>query len=185
LKQKPDDAVTELNARFKEHGVGYQLENGQIVRVDSQLLHANVVKPALALLSDPSFAGPNDEFLGAYDHHRHGRQEECLVDCLKAFESTMKVICDQRGWTYDKNRDTVSKLIEIVFNGGLIAPHVQSEFTALRGILESGLPPTRNRNAGHGQGATVRTVPAHIATYALHTTAANILFLVESHKAMP
>jgi hypothetical protein len=31
----------------------------------------------------------------------------------------------------------------------------------------------------------VRTVPAHIATYALHTTAANILFLVESHKAMP
>ncbi len=185
LKQTPEEAIDELNARFKEHGVGYQFENGQIVRVDSQLLHAEIVKPALALLHDKAFAGPNDEFLKAHEHHRHGRQEECLVDCLKAFESTMKVICDKRGWPYDKNKDTVSKLIDVVFTRGLIAPHVQGEFTALRGILESGLPPTRNRNAGHGQGARVRTVPPYLAAYALHTTAANIVFLVEAHKALP
>lgn len=34
-----DDAISQLNARFKEHGVGYQFVNQQIVRVDSELIH--------------------------------------------------------------------------------------------------------------------------------------------------
>ena len=45
----PSDAIEELNNRFKEHGVGYQLTNGQIIRIDSEFIHAEVVKPALNL----------------------------------------------------------------------------------------------------------------------------------------
>ena len=31
-----DDAIKELNYRFKEHGVGYQYESGKIIRIDSR-----------------------------------------------------------------------------------------------------------------------------------------------------
>jgi hypothetical protein len=69
-KCEPNDAINELNARFKEHGVGYQYETGQLVKIDSQLIHAEVVKPALLLLrSDKCFKGANDEFLKAHEHY--------------------------------------------------------------------------------------------------------------------
>lgn len=176
-------AVAELNTRFKEHSVGYQFENGKIVRVDSRVAHEEVVKPALALLADPVFAGPNQEFLRAHEHHRHGREEECLVDCLKAFESTMKVICDRRGWPYETTA-TASKLIKVVFDNKLLPDHLQSEFTGLRAMLESGVPTVRNKTAGHGQGAQVRQVPGYLAAFVLHSTAANILLLVAADRAL-
>jgi hypothetical protein len=54
-KITPDEAIDELNARFREHGVGYQYESGNIIRVDSQIIHSEAVKPVLHLLSDDRF----------------------------------------------------------------------------------------------------------------------------------
>ena len=50
----PEDAVSELNDRFKRHGVGYSYEPNlhKIVRIDSQFVHSDMVKPALAVLSE-------------------------------------------------------------------------------------------------------------------------------------
>src|ERR1700730_9545592 len=53
----PAEGLVELNDRFLGAGVGYQFENGQIIRVDSQCVHAEVVKEALRLLCDPEFRG--------------------------------------------------------------------------------------------------------------------------------
>ena len=39
-KIEPDDAVLELNERFKENGIGYQFESNELIRVDSEFLHA-------------------------------------------------------------------------------------------------------------------------------------------------
>jgi hypothetical protein len=39
-QQKGVDAIEEINGRFEQHSVGYQFENGQIIRVDSKLPHA-------------------------------------------------------------------------------------------------------------------------------------------------
>ena len=44
------DTIEEMNQRFRENGVGYQYENDQIIRVDSEFIHAEAVKPALQLL---------------------------------------------------------------------------------------------------------------------------------------
>ena len=62
-KLLPDDAIAELNHRFREHGVGYQYEYGMTMRVDSQLIHEEIVRPALYMLSDPMYEGANAEFL--------------------------------------------------------------------------------------------------------------------------
>ena len=58
-----DAAIEELNTRFREHAVGYAFESGEIIRVDSQFLHAEAVTAALKLLADPKYAGAEKEFL--------------------------------------------------------------------------------------------------------------------------
>jgi hypothetical protein len=68
-----DQAISELNARFLEHGVGFQFESGEIIRVDSKFVRSEVVKPVLQILSDKKYAGANDEFLRAHEHYRHQR----------------------------------------------------------------------------------------------------------------
>ncbi|MEH1773897.1 STM4504/CBY_0614 family protein [Nostoc sp.] len=180
----PTEAIETLNYRFREHGVGYQYESGEIIRVDSQIIHAEAVKPVLHLLSDTRFQGANEEFLKAHEHYRHERYKECLVECLKAFESTMKTICDIQGWTYQPG-DTAKNLINLCFQNNLIPTYLQTQVTSLKSSLESGVPTMRNKNAGHGQGSQPLTVPQHFAAYQLHMTASTILFLLEAEKALP
>jgi hypothetical protein len=183
-RQDEEDAISEVNARFREHGVGYQYESGKIIRVDSQLIHSEVVKPALALLTAPEYAGANAEFLKAFEHYRKGDTKECLNECLKAFESTMKAICTKRKWAF-KPTDAAKELIDVCLKNDLIPPLIQSHIGGVRAALESGIPTIRNRLSGHGQGTQVVTVPEHYASYMLHLTATTIQFLVESEKALP
>ena len=68
----PKDAVQELNERFRQAGVGYRFESGKIVRIDSELIHSEVVQPALGYLQQRGFEGPRDEFLKAHAHYRAG-----------------------------------------------------------------------------------------------------------------
>lgn len=175
----PSKAVDELNYRFREHGVGYQVEGFKLVKVSATYTHEAIVKPALALLHAAQYEGADGEFRKAHEHYRHGRHEEAITECLKALESTLKVICGRRGWRFDE-RATARQLIEIVFQNGLIPDYLDGQFKALRGALESGIPAIRNRMGGHGAGAKPRRVPEHLVAYALHLTAAAILFLAES-----
>jgi len=180
----PDDAINELNRRFREHGVGFQFESGEIIRVDSHLLHSEAVKPTLRFLAEPGFEGANQEYLSAHEHYRHRRYPEALTDGLKALESTMKAICDKRKWSYDKSA-TAKQLIAVVLDKELVPPFLQTHFASLRSGLESGVPTIRNKLGGHGQGAAPRVVPEHIVSYHLHLTASTILLLVECDKALP
>lgn len=182
-KLSPDDAIAELNHRFREHGVGFQYESGTMMRVDSQLIHAEVVRPALSMLADSMYEGANAEFLSAHEHYRTRKYKECLNDCLKAFESTLKAICTKRGWDYGAG-DTAKRLLEIVFERELIPVFMQAHFTALRSSLEAGVPTVRNRLSGHGQGTEELAVPESVAAYVLHLTAANVLLLTRAHSEM-
>ncbi len=183
-KLEPDKAITELNLRFKEHGVGYQYESGELLRIDSQYMHAEAVKPTLTVLRSKYYKGANEEFLKAHEHYRHGRHKECLVEALKAFESTMKAICEKRKWPYQQT-DTAKILIDICLKNGLIPAYMQTQFSSLRSMLESGVPTIRNKLGGHGQGSQPVSVPEPLVRYALHLTATNILFLGDSEEALP
>jgi hypothetical protein len=179
LIQRPKNAIAELNFRFREAGVGYQFENGQIIRVDSQYIHAGAVKPALLLLSDPRFQGPHEEFLHAHElfrtakPHDDQQRKDAIAGALKAFESTLKVICDLNGWDHAPSAATAA-LIKIVLEKGPIPPFLQSSL--------EGLATLRNNIGGHGQGGQMRDVPSHMAAYALHLAASNIVMLVEAFK---
>jgi hypothetical protein len=174
---EPDDAIKELNDRFKEHGFGYQFE-GEMIRVDSTYAHSEITKPTISLLNDKKFSGANDEYLKAHEHYRQGRNKECLTECLKAFESTMKIISQEKGWVYNQT-DTAKKLIQICFQNGLVPTFTQNQFTSLQNLLESGIPTIRNKLGGHGQGQVPQKVDDEMTRYALNLTGTNIIFLVE------
>lgn len=178
-KQKPQDAVNEINERMKRDGFGYEYIDGIIIKVDQGFVHAEVTKPALFLLS--KFEGARLEFLNAHEHYRHSRYEECLTDCNKSLESLLKHICDIQGWSYGKG--TVNALIPICMDKGLFPKYLQTELSSLSTLISQGVSSIRNNESGHGQGSTVRELPKHLVSYTLHLTASNILFLGECYES--
>ncbi|WP_418026234.1 STM4504/CBY_0614 family protein [Paenibacillus sp. JJ1722] len=176
----PQKAIKELNYRFRESGVGYQFEAGELIRVDSSLIHEELTKPVISLLYNLEFQGAEDEYLKAHKHYREGRYKEAIAEALKSFESTMKTICVRMNWEF-KPSDTSNKLIDLLVKKELIPLYMQQHFNSLRSTLESGVPVLRNKTSGHGQGEETVEIPEHYASYALHLSASNILFLAKCY----
>ncbi len=163
--------------------MGYQFEQGKIFRVDSELIHSEVVRPALQYLNEPGFEGPKDEFMKAHSHYRAGETKDAITNANNAFESTLKVVCEKRKWSYPSGA-TAGVLLKTVRKHGLLPDYLDNSFDQLAATLHSGLPKVRNEQGGHGQGSEPRSTPNYVAAYALHLAAAKILFIVEAHNAM-
>lgn len=174
-----DVAVSEINYRLRQAGVGYQFQDGHLIRVDSQYIHAEIVKPALALLGGAEFSGPREEFLAAHLHHRRGEHRQAVSMAANALESTLKAVFDKKRWAYNKGA-RISDLLKVARANRLWPDYLDTSFDQLVATLQSGLPKIRDNDASHGQGAVPREVPAPIAAYALHLAASKIVFIVES-----
>lgn len=142
-----DKTVEELNYRFKQHNLGYEFVNGEVIRIDNKLLHQEVIKPALRLLYEENFDGAEEEFRKAFEYRRKGDNKNAILEAGKAFESTMKTICDKKSYTYDKAKDTAKKLIEILESNNFYPSYMSSHMANLRTTLGSGLPVVRNKQA--------------------------------------
>lgn len=160
----PKEAVSELNERFRENGIGFQYDNGEIIRIDSQYLHAEATKPALSLLHSEGFVVAEDDFLGAHEHYRASRYKEAIAEAQKALESTLKAICKAHKWEHPANANA-KQLLDMVFTKGLIPIEVTHHIGNLRAALE----------------LDVTGVPGYVAAFALHLAASSIVLLVNAH----
>lgn len=174
-------AIDEINYRLRQACVGYQLEGSRLIRVDSQYVHAEIVKPALALLAGQNFEGPRQESLAAHQHFRAGEHRQAVAMAANAVESTLKAIFDQKGWVY-QNGARISDLVKVARANALWPDYLDASFDQLVATLQSGLPKIRDNDASHGQGATPKKVPSYIAAYALHLAASKIVFISEAAK---
>ncbi len=182
-QQTGTEAIEEINGRFEQHAVGYQYENRHIIRIDSKLTHAEIIKPALLLLSASIFQKANDDFMTAHRHYRAKEFKDCVTSAHRTFESMLKAICETEKWEYGKG-DGASELITKVSVKGLFTHDFDKSFTAYVGMLKAGLPSVRNDAGAHGEGLATAAVTAQIARFALNLTASNIIFLGESYDAM-
>jgi hypothetical protein len=175
--------IEELNLRFRQNGIGYQYEGEQIIRVDDQYIHAEIVKPAIAALScNAAFKTANDEFMAAHKHYRDGANKDAVVAANRAFESTLKAICAVKGWTYESSA-RATDLIKVVRKHGLFPDYLDSAFDSYIAAMKSGLPGVRNEAGGHGGAPGDPQVPEYIAAYAIHLSAANIVLVIEAVNA--
>ena len=168
IRISPEDAGDELNERFRRAGFGYRYEGGQIFRIDTEFMHREATVPALRVLSDPRFSGADQEFHAAYDHLKAGEYRDCAVDANNALESTMKAICDAKGWTYEKGA-RASDLVKLLRREGFFPDFVVLSLEQLLATLKSGLPVVRNEIGGHGQGSAPVEVPEYMAVYAFES----------------
>ena len=177
--QEADDALDEINFRFRDAGVGYQIEEGELIRLDSQYAHAAIIKPALALLNRPGFAGSQAEFLTAHAHLRAGRNKEAITEAAKSFESLMKAVCDGKGWEYAEGA-RASDLLKVLRAHKLWPDYLDASFDQLVATLASGLPKVRDKTSAHGQGSTLKVAPQYLASYAINRAASKMLLIVEA-----
>lgn len=179
-RQRIAEAREELNRRFQEHAVGYSYANGQIIRKDGEFIHDSIVKPCLRVLAGKEYRGAQEEFLRGHEHYRKGDMKEAMNECVKAFESVMKTICDRRKWRYG-DRATAKTLVRVCLGHELIPSLWQDHFTSLQSLLQVGV--ARNKLSAHGQGTVPVEVPRHLAAFVLHMTAAAIVFLAEAEAS--
>jgi hypothetical protein len=161
-----------------EASVGYQFESGQIIQMTDQLIHKEVVIPALILISQPRFKVVQDKFLRGHRSFRSKDYEQCLIECHKSLESTLKIIAAERNWGTSENANA-GVLISAAFASGFIPEFMQSQFSALRSMLDSAVPTIRNKSAAHGQGNNPRKVSSSLARFQLNQTAVAIRFLID------
>lgn len=148
----------------------------KVLRKDEKLLHAEAVKPCLEALSDPRFSTANDELLSAFDEHRQGNYGDAVTDAGSAFESVLKTICTHKGWLYDKDKDTCSKLLDVCRANGLFHPFYKP-------ILD-GTGTIRNKiGDAHGKGpAPEYQATKELADHMLYTVCNNINLLISLAK---
>jgi hypothetical protein len=181
-QDRPANRIDEVNYRLREAGMGYQFESGRPTRVDSQLIHQDIVKPALSLLSRPGFEGAQQEFLNAHAHYRSGQNKEAVAMAANALESTFKAIFVIKSWEYNKGA-RISDLVKVAKLNALWPNYLDNSFDQLVATLQNGLPKIRDNDASHGQGSTPKEVPSYLTAYALHLAASKIVFLVAAADA--
>lgn len=179
IEQDSQEALDEINYRFRRSSFGFQFIDGLAMRVDSEFLHEEVIKPALRILNRAGFEGAREEFLAAHRHYRNGDLKEAITEAAKSFESVMKAICDQKGWIYPKGA-RASDLLKIIRANHLWPEYLDSSFDQLVATLVSGLPKIRNDNGAHGQGSVSRQTPNYVAAYAIHLAASKIVLMTEA-----
>jgi hypothetical protein len=168
-----------LNKRFRANGIGLEFVEDRFIKIDSTILHVEAVRPALMLMHNTGFSGPLDEYLEAHEQYRNGDNKAAVTSAAKAFESTMKTICQANGWSTGKG--TAAALIQALFDNQFLPNYYQTQLNSLKTTIE-GLPTVRNNNTGHGQGANVVNIPDHLTQYALNLAGANITLLIKIHN---
>ena len=143
----------------------------RIILVDEEVTHREAIVPSLSMLTAPNFKKAHLEFLGAIEDYRKGDYSDCLTKCCSAFESVLKVICQRKKWQFSDN-DTAGALLAIVIGN-----------SDLEGFFEQPLmliATMRNRlSSSHGAGSKDRTAERHVAQYAVTSTAAAIVLLIQ------
>jgi hypothetical protein len=182
IKMGPSDFSAELNQRFLENSLGYQIENGQIIRVDSKIIHDQIIKPSLFLLFDTKFSQANKEFLVAHEHLKNKKYSDAIVSAQRAFESTLKSIAHEMGVNYDRG-SRVTDLIKILRSNDLFPAYLGAGFDSYVSMIKTGLPEIRNNAGGHGLSPKDQAVEDFIANYAIQMSAINIILFVEAYKA--
>ena len=138
--ERTNDNIDEINDKFRLAGFGYEFVDDRFIRIDSQLAHKQIVKPALLLLADIAYSVADSEYRSSHEHFRHGRYAECLVDCCKAFESVMKVIC-QIKYGVDKSKETVGSLVAFLKAQNFFPEFLGEHINQFTGMLTSTVNP--------------------------------------------
>jgi len=173
------NAVSDLNTRFQQAALGYQMEGAQLIRIDSKFAHSEVVLPALVLLGTKGFEQADRHFRDAHKHYRHREYAAAITEAGKAFEAALKAVCAAKSWKYESGA-TAGNLVTVVVKNGLFPAWLGDGLTTYVAMMKTGLPTVRNETGAHGAAPDAEPVHENLARYALHMSASNLLLVMEA-----
>jgi len=130
-------AVSELNHRFREAGIPFHYHNGIIQRGADAVVESEIHEPFWRVLNDPKWRNVDVDMKEAIDR-RDQQGRDAALYALKALESTVKIISDDKGWTKGSERGAANYIDNLVSssNGRFIevweSEHLKALFRDLR-----------------------------------------------------
>ncbi len=143
----------------------------KVIMKESQLVHSQIIAPALQFLKHPDYLNANNEFLEALEDYRKDDYKDCLTKCCSSFESVMKIICQNKGWTYEQ-KNTAKPLVDIIIKNTDLEPFFEQTLIIVA-ILRNKL------SSVHGDGVITKEISPQIAEYAINMTASSMLMLLK------
>jgi hypothetical protein len=136
-------AINELNARFVQARAPLNYHNGFIQISKDSLSTRTVETPFWNLVADPKWKNVDTDMKEAFDR-RDGGTRDPAFHAVRALESTIKIISDDKGWTHGKERGA-HNYIDNLSSNGFVADW---EATALKHLFRFVRNPL-----GHGPGS--------------------------------
>jgi hypothetical protein len=186
-----DYCVFHVNEIFREEGLSYVLtpysesdvidpvtgrkvslkrHYPQIILVDNQLTHQEIVVPALNLLANPALSDVNQELLEAFHHVRTKKYADAITLAASSLESMFKVLFKREKMTLPKNA-ALGNLVTEFLNQNKLPKYYENSFFAVSKI--------RNEiSTSHGRAGQQINPPTFCeAEHVVHLVASNIMFL--------
>ncbi len=168
MEEKLKEFSLNINAIFARDGIAWKLEKGRIVRVLDPKI-TKQIKEVSALLADPRFKGPDEQYekaLGHLNRRPIPDEENCAKDAIGALEGVANIIVGKTG----KQLNELLKKEPQYING--IHPTIREAIDkvyAYRGVTPG---------VSHAQIGPATMDPAD-AIWVLAFSSATILYLVE------
>jgi len=186
--QAEQPGVNRINAILLSEGIGFEftpyvqrqndrewvVEYPEGIVKTNELVQQNIIAPTFDLLRGSRWATTNAELLAALHHFREGNWREAIWRAGGAFETALKTICNEKQWTYQHNKATLTDLLQLCRDHNLFF-----DFYNNNGVLLAG-GHIRNKMSGHGpepQAAQQYPATREYADHMIHVTCANILLV--------
>jgi hypothetical protein len=158
-----------LNALFETHRFGYRFVSGEAQRMDSPLLHIEVVGPALIASQRAGWSEVEERYRSAILHHRGGDTAKALTDANAATESALKAV-GMRG-------NATGDLTGAFRRSPMLAPYGDRVAGQLKVLTDNLMIWRSNFGDAHGGGPGAADAPPELAALAIHWAGAYIVFL--------
>ncbi|MBW8470414.1 MAG: hypothetical protein K0M67_19275 [Thiobacillus sp.] len=113
--------VDELNERFRQAGMPLHYHNGYIQITQDEVVQTHIEYPFWLLVKEPQWRNVSIDMAEAIDRRDTGGRDPSFY-AAKALESTIKIICEIKGWTTGNEKGVSDYLnhLESKANGALI-----------------------------------------------------------------
>ena len=180
---KGKSSYEELNIIFREEGIAWQISPPHMTYPatmnpypNSEILD-NVVNPVLAILTKPEWVAVDAEVRGAIKDFKKGDYKNTIAGGRRALESTLKTICNRKGWSYNP-KGGLAKLLTVVIDKGLFPDPVAGTSNCYHGAMLNTTGTIGNNVGAHGQSQIVTITQAQ-ANH-LMVTLCNIQLAIEN-----
>lgn len=108
-----DNAVIEMNARFRQANMRLSYHNGLIQVSDDALVEEQVERPFWTIVSQPKWQNVDQLIKEAIDR-RDRSERDSVTPAMQALESVIKIISTDKGWNTGKEKGAANFIDNLV-----------------------------------------------------------------------